>query len=183
MQRGDLSTLTWLQGSINKNKIGKDKALSRIMYSSLNFRDVMIATGKLPIETLELGRLQQDCVLGFEFSGITNNNERVMGMSSYGCMASYNEHDKDLIWVCPKNWTLEQAATVPVVYITVYMAYFLIGNITKGKSILIHAGSGGIGIAAIRIAFAYGLDVFTTVSTETKKKFLLETFPLLKGKI
>lgn len=41
--------------------------------------------------------------------------------------------------------------------------------------------SGGVGLAAIRVAFAYGLDVFTTVSTEAKKKFLLKTFPQLKG--
>jgi fatty acid synthase len=49
-----------------------------------------------------------------------------------------------------------------------------------GRTILIHAGSGGVGLAAIRVAFAYGLEVFTTVSTEEKKKFLLQEFPQLK---
>lgn len=53
-------------------------------------------------------------------------------------------------------------------------------RIEKGKSILIHAGSGGVGLAAIRVAFAYGLEVFTTVSTDEKKKFLLKEFPQLK---
>lgn len=37
-------------------------------------------------------------------------------------------------------------------------------------------------IAAIRVALAYGLEVFTTVSTPAKKKFIMETFPQLKGK-
>ena len=45
---------------------------------------------------------------------------------------------------------------------------------------MIHAGSGGVGLAAIRVAFAYGLDVYTTVSTEEKKIFLLNEFPQLK---
>lgn len=45
---------------------------------------------------------------------------------------------------------------------------------------MIHAGCGGVGLAAIRVAFAYGLEVFTTVSTEDKKKYLLNAYPLLK---
>lgn len=85
-----------------------------------------------------------------------------------------------MTWNCPDNWTLEEAATIPVVYGTVYSAFFLTIKIEKGKSILIHAGSGGVGLAAIRVAFAYGLDVFTTVSTVEKKKFLLNLFPQLK---
>ena len=51
----------------------------------------------------------------------------------------------------------------------------------RGKSILIHAGSGGVGLAAIRVAFAYGLEVFTTVSTPEKKNYLLQEFPQLKN--
>lgn len=43
-------------------------------------------------------------------------------------------------------------------------------------------GSGGIGLAAIRIALAYGLEVFTTVSTQQKRKFILSLFPQLKGR-
>lgn len=54
-------------------------------------------------------------------------------------------------------------------------------RIEKGKSILIHAGCGGIGISAIRVSFAYGLEVFTTVSTEEKRKYLLNEFPQLKA--
>lgn len=50
----------------------------------------------------------------------------------------------------------------------------------RGQSILIHAGSGGIGQAAIRIALHYGLDVYTTVGTETKRQFIKETFPEIK---
>lgn len=46
---------------------------------------------------------------------------------------------------------------------------------------MIHAGCGGVGLAAIRVAIAYGLEVYTTVSTEEKKKYLLDNFPQLKA--
>lgn len=78
--------------------------------------------------------------------------------------------------------SLRDAATIPVVYTTIYYAFFFYRPVTSGKTILIHAGSGGIGLAAIRIALAYGLEVFTTVSTEPKKKFIMDMFPQLKGK-
>lgn len=45
---------------------------------------------------------------------------------------------------------------------------------------MIHLGCGGIGLAAIRVAFAYGLEVFTTVNSQDKKEFLLSEFPQLK---
>lgn len=78
--------------------------------------------------------------------------------------------------------SLQDAATIPVVYTTVYYAFFLYKPISSGKSILIHAGSGGVGLAAIRIALAYGMEVFTTCSNEQKKKFIMEQYPKIKGK-
>lgn len=56
------------------------------------------------------------------------------------------------------------------------------GNIRKGESILIHAGSGGIGMAAISIALSMNCQVFTTVSTDEKRKYLKKVFPELKDK-
>lgn len=50
-------------------------------------------------------------------------------------------------------------------------------KIEKGKSILIHAGTGGVGLAAIQVALSYGLTVYTTVGNAEKKKYLLERFP------
>ena len=87
---------------------------------------------------------------------------------------------ESLTFNCPDDWTLAEAATIPAVYGTVYSAFFITAKIERGKSILIHAGSGGVGLAAIRVAFAYGLEVYTTVSTTEKKNYLLQEFPQLK---
>uniref|UniRef100_A0A1B0G5K6 Uncharacterized protein n=1 Tax=Glossina morsitans morsitans TaxID=37546 RepID=A0A1B0G5K6_GLOMM len=176
LQRGDLSSLRWIEGPFNP-KICDIK----IAYSSLNFRDIMLATGRLAVELFGDSRLDQNCVLGLEYSGIhTKTGRRIMSMVAKGGVGSYVEKASELIWDVPKNWSLKDAATVPVVYITVYYAFFMVSDIRKGKSILIHAGTGGIGLAAIRVALAYNLEVFTTCSTAQKKQFLLETFPQLK---
>ena len=179
LKKGDLSSLTWLRGSYDVTSPKLNLVL--IHYASLNFKDIMLTTGQLTTDDYGSGRLKlnQHCDLGYEFSGLFNNR-RVMGLCLSGAFATHIEADRNLLWDCPDDWSLEQAATVPYAYATVYSAFFLKANIEKGKTILIHAGSGGVGLAAIRVAIAYGLKVFTTVSSEEKKKFLLKEFPQLK---
>ncbi|XP_055640185.1 fatty acid synthase-like [Toxorhynchites rutilus septentrionalis] len=178
LTKGDLSTLTWVNGSMN---VAPPKGeLIRVVYSALNFRDVMVATGRISSDVLYVDRLEEECLLGNEYSGVSVNGRRVMGVLSSGSMATLVECDPQLTWTIPDSWSLEDAATVPVVYGTVYMAFFVCAHIKKGKSILIHAGSGGVGLAAIQVCLTYGLEVFTTVSTAEKRDFIMERYPQLK---
>lgn len=73
---GDLSSFEWYNGSL-KSTVDK---LVNVHYSSINFRDVMLASGRLSIEFCRSARTEDDCVLGLEFSGISSNGDRVMGM-------------------------------------------------------------------------------------------------------
>lgn len=57
----------------------------------------------------------------------------------------------------------------------------MVGQLQRGESILIHAGSGGVGQAAINVALHYGCEVFTTVGTAEKRAFIKKLFPQLKG--
>lgn len=56
-------------------------------------------------------------------------------------------------------------------------------DIRRGQSILIHAGSGGVGQAAITVALHHGLTVYTTVGTKEKREFLKKQYPELDGKL
>jgi fatty acid synthase len=69
--RGDLSSFQWLQGPIRSavDAGQRDKHICHIYYSSLNFKDVMTATGKLTMDVFYPNRLHQDSLLGLEFSG------------------------------------------------------------------------------------------------------------------
>lgn len=80
--RGDLTSLHWIEGPITPDyQYGN---FVNIIYASLNFKDVMVATNKLNLQNLEnfmsRGRLE-DCMLGIEYAGINNNGRRIMGFS------------------------------------------------------------------------------------------------------
>ncbi|XP_044017897.1 fatty acid synthase-like isoform X2 [Aphidius gifuensis] len=176
--RGDLSSFRWLEGPITQDCSHPD--LVRIVYSAINFRDVMLATGKLAVEVVAKSRQAQECVLGFEYSGIDLNNERIMGLYDMKAMANMAIIDRSLSWKVPKSWTLEDAATVPCVYATCFYALYSKGNMKKGDKILIHAGSGGVGQAAITLALHEGCEVFTTVGTPDKLRFIKKHFPQIR---
>ncbi|XP_034946083.1 fatty acid synthase [Chelonus insularis] len=173
--RGDLSSLQWLQGPIESYTTHPD--LVHIIYSAINFRDIMLASGKLAIEIVAKTRAQEECVLGFEYSGIDCTGQRVMGLIPFRAITNQAIIDRNLSWPVPDGWTLEDAATVPCVYATSYYALYLSGNMKKKDKVLIHAGSGGVGQAAITLALNEGCEVFTTVGTLHKRKFIRERFP------
>lgn len=77
----------------------------------------------------------------------------------------------------PDTWSLEDAATVPCVYTICYFALYQRGEMKKGDKLLIHSGTGGIGLAAIHLALHEGCEVYTTVGTPEKRKFIREMFP------
>lgn len=79
-----------------------------------------------------------------------NNYSSFLGMVKSGAMATQVKPVEYLTWIVPKDWSLRDGATIPAVYITVYYAFFFGRSVMRGNSILIHAGSGGIGLAGKR---------------------------------
>ncbi|XP_060866838.1 fatty acid synthase-like [Metopolophium dirhodum] len=176
--RGDLSSLKWFQGSIVPfTKQPAESDLAHVYYTALNFRDIMLATAKLAPEVIARGRINQESVIGFEYSGRLESGERIMGMITSRALTNILVYDKYLSWKVPDSWSLEEAATVPVVYGTVIYALIVSGRMKRGDSVLIHAGTGGVGQAAITIALYYECEIFTTVGTAEKREFIKTHFP------
>ena len=65
----------------------------------------------------------------------------------------------------PRNLTMEEAASIPLVSLTAWQVLIERANLTKGQKVLIHAGSGGVGTIAIQLAKHIGATVATTTST------------------
>src|SRR2546425_8858371 len=65
----------------------------------------------------------------------------------------------------PKNLTMEDAASIPLVGLTAWQVLIERANLRKGQKVLIHAGSGGVGTIAIQLAKHLGAIVATTTST------------------
>jgi NADPH:quinone reductase-like Zn-dependent oxidoreductase len=73
-------------------------------------------------------------------------------------------HEDDLA-LKPKNLTMEEAASIPLVGLTAWQALVDRADLRKGQKVLIHAGSGGVGTFAIQLAKHLGATVATTTST------------------
>ncbi|CRG92461.1 Nonribosomal peptide synthetase 14 [Talaromyces islandicus] len=84
-------------------------------------------------------------------------------------------------WACKKLQDDEDfvtVATLPLVYSTAIYALMMRARLRPSESVLIHSGAGGVGIASIQIAQMIGAEIYTTVSTDAKKQFLVDTFGL-----
>ncbi|KAK5643465.1 hypothetical protein RI129_007310 [Pyrocoelia pectoralis] len=180
LTRGDLASLKWIEGPLSYYKSDGRSTLCTVYYAPLNFRDIMLATGKLPPDALPGDLAGQECIMGLEFSGRDDLGRRVMGMVDARSLATTCIADSEFLWEVPEKWSLEEAATVPVVYGTSYYALIVRGQLHPGEFVLIHAGAGGVGQASISIALHMGCTVFTTVGSQAKRDFLKKTFPQLK---
>ncbi|CAG2053808.1 unnamed protein product, partial [Timema podura] len=181
MTRGDLASLRWIEGPLSFYcpEQNPNKELCHVYYSPLNFRDVMLASGKLPPDALPGDLAGQDCILGLEFAGRDTSGRRVMGMVPARGLATTILVDPTFLWEVPDKWTLEQASTIPVVYATSYYALVVRGQMRAGNTLLVHAGTGGVGQASIAVALHMGVTVFTTVSSQEKRDYLKKRFPQL----
>ena len=72
--------------------------------------------------------------------------------------------DARLLTVLPPGWSLVQAAGAPAVYLTALYALSVLAGVKAGQQVLIHAATGGVGMAAVALARHWGLEVFATAS-------------------
>ncbi|NBQ67561.1 MAG: alcohol dehydrogenase [Nitrosomonadaceae bacterium] len=89
-----------------------------------------------------------------------------------GTYAEYVLADASLLALKPRSLSFEQAAAAPLVFITAWEALYDRARMTSGQTVLIHAGAGGVGHAAIQLAKLAGAKVITTVSSEEKAQFV-----------
>lgn len=85
--------------------------------------------------------------------------------SGIGTLAEFFALNENDVALKPKNLTMEEAASIPLVGLTCWQI-FKRANLQKGQKVFIQAGSGGIGTFAIQLAKYLGLTVATTASTK-----------------
>src|SRR6266542_2715183 len=82
-----------------------------------------------------------------------------------GAFAEFIAMNEADVALKPKNLTMEEAASIPLVGLTAWQVLIERANLKKGQKVLIHAGSGGVGTFAIQLAKHIGATVATTTST------------------
>lgn len=94
--------------------------------------------------------------------------DRVVALAANGSHAEVMAAKETSTWAVPAGVDLTAVACVPVAFGTAHEALFAFGQLTKGQRVLVHAGAGGVGLAAIQLAKAAGAEVLTTASSDEK---------------
>ncbi|KAE8141770.1 polyketide synthase [Aspergillus pseudotamarii] len=171
---GRLNSLAWVP--LDKpDDLQGDQVEINVHSAGLNFKDLLCAQGILDA--------RKDG-LGLEGSGVVNRvgphssltpGQRVMFMSP-GSFATSIVTSSLLCAPIPDNIEFDDAATMPCVYATAIHSLMTIGQLKKGQTVLIHSACGGVGLAAIMISRMIGAEVYATVGSGTKTKYLQDRF-------
>ncbi len=100
--------------------------------------------------------------------------DRVVGLAFHGSHAELRVAHPLTTWKIPDGLATELAACVPVAYGTAHDSLFEFGRLQEGETALIHAGAGGVGLAAIQMAKRAGARVIATASSDERLERLRE---------
>nr|BAO66519.1 type I polyketide synthase [Streptomyces sp. MJ635-86F5] len=131
--------------------------------AGVNFRDVLIALGMYPgggkIGGEGVGIVTE---VGPGVDGL-RPGDRVLGLLATG-PGPVAVTDRRLVARIPEGWSFEEAATVPLVFLTAWYGLVDLAGTRPGDKVLVHAATGGVGMAAVQIARHLGAEVFGTAS-------------------
>lgn len=148
--------------------------------------DVLIevhAVGVTFPELLQTRGLYQDrpdlpFVPGYEVAGIVLESDpgsrhsvgdRVVAFGILGGYAEIASIREEHVFACPDGLDLVRAASVPMNYLTAHFALVRRGRIAAGESVLVHGAGGGVGVAAIQVAKAWGAGQVVAVASDDHK--------------
>jgi len=94
--------------------------------------------------------------------------DRVVTLNAAGSHAAKRAVPAAMTWPIPGDLDAARATCVPVAFGTAYECLFTAGNLEAGQTVLVHAGAGGVGMAAIQLAKRAGATVIATASSEEK---------------
>ena len=158
-----------------RKKLAPGEVEIQVLAVGLNFRDVMLAMGLLPPV------LGDTIDLGWECAGLVSAvgeevrefhiGQEVIAVAP-PCFGAFAKTVSSLVVPKPSQISFEEAATIPIAFITAHYALNYLGRIQKGERVLIHAAAGGVGLAAVQLAQRAEAEIFATAGTEEKRAFL-----------
>jgi len=154
-----------------------DEVVIRVRAAGLNFADILARQGLYPDGP------PKPCVMGYEVSGVVDSagkdvnssfvGKSVVAMTRFGGQSEMIAVKATQMFEKPEKLTFEQAAAIPVNYLTAYALLVVMGSLHEAESVLIHNAGGGVGLAALDIAKKIGAVTYGTASAG-KHKFLTD---------
>ncbi|EYF00540.1 Malonyl CoA-acyl carrier protein transacylase [Chondromyces apiculatus DSM 436] len=158
---------------------GPGQVVIEVEAAGLNFLDVLLALGAMPDDAPGADgrgpRLGSECAgtvvaVGEGVTDLAVGQEvMALGARAFG---SRMVTVSSLVTRRPAHLRWEEAATLPLVFVTAYYALEHVGRLRRGERVLIHAGAGGVGLAAIQWAQHVGAEIFATAGSEEKRAYL-----------
>lgn len=149
-------------------KPGSGDVLIRVKAAGLNFADILARQGLYPDAP------KKPCVMGYEVSGIVETlgagvdqalfGKAVVALTRFGGQSELVVVNSNQIFEKPDSLSFEQAAAIPVNYLTAYALLAVMGSLQPGEAVLIHNAGGGVGLAALDIAKRLSAVTYGTAS-------------------
>ncbi|KAE8406449.1 hypothetical protein BDV37DRAFT_280732 [Aspergillus pseudonomiae] len=176
----ELGTLEGLRFVQTPDEILPDNHVEiEIHAAGLNFKDVAVTMGIVP---------ENERLLGLEGSGIIRrvgsniDDKTIIGtpvvFMEKGAFANRIQVPIDFTHRIPNTMSFSEAATIPVAFCTALYSLFDMADLQPGQSVLIHSASGGVGIACIQLAQYVGAEIYVTVGSDAKRRFLHDTYKI-----
>jgi NADPH2:quinone reductase len=146
---------------------GEGEVVVRVRAAGINFADVLVRQGRYP-QPPEL-----PTVPGSEIAGEVDGR-RVMALPQGGGYAEALAVDERLVVPLPDGASFEEGAGFLLTFLTAWIPLTRQVRVGSASVVLVHAGSGGVGSAAIQLAKHLGASVVATASTDEKRRVALE---------
>ena len=137
----------------------------------ISFPDLLLSKGEYQLKP------ELPFTLGVDFAGVVRSapdlsgfasGDRVAGCLPHGGAAETVALGPDSVFPLPAGLSFEQAAAIPMNYLTAQFALKERGQVRKGETVLVHGAAGGVGTATIQVAKGYDARTIAVVSTEEK---------------
>jgi NADPH2:quinone reductase len=138
--------------------------VAQVRAAGINFADVLIRAGNYP-QPPDL-----PVVLGAEIAGELDGR-RVLALTRNGGYAERVAVDPEWTFPLPETASFAAGAAFLTTYLTAYIPLVRQARVTSASTVLVHAGSGGVGTAAIQLAKQLGARVVATASTVEKREY------------
>jgi NADPH:quinone reductase-like Zn-dependent oxidoreductase len=148
--------------------VGPGEVRVEVKAAGINFADTLARTGLYPDSP------KVPCVVGYEVAGEVESvgdgvesvtpGDRVIAGTRFNGQAELVTVAENMVYELPKQLSFEEGAAFPVNYATAQAGLVVMGGLSAGDRVLIHAAAGGVGISATQIAKRIGAEVFGTAS-------------------
>ncbi len=152
-----------------------DEIIIRVAAAGLNRADLMQREGNYPPPDgwpewpgLEVAGVVEESFEGSKWQ----KGDRVCALLGGGGYAEKTAVPQDLVLPVPEGLSMAEAAAIPEVFATAYLNFFMEAKVRKSETVLIQAGAGGLGSAAIQMMKKFGCRVITTVGSPEKAEFV-----------